>query len=178
MKLFAIRIHVPDVLYDIRNKAWLTARARDTGNNYKQVAYMKPDSEGGDSAQLLRAVTSAWRRLKPLFAEYLQPGESDTQDDAYVATASVVDAQDDLTELLYMPETFNEAVCDTVVDTIHKYLVSRSLGEWMRLNVAADADTYLSEAEVFYQEIWASLGQRIRPSRPKEATLNLHRDNN
>lgn len=171
MKILTIRLKVSDVIYDIRNKAWLTARARDNGTNFKQVAFLKPDNEGGDLSQLMRSVIGAWRKLLALFAEYI-PADEDVPDEDFVADADADTRLEYLEQTLWMPNNFNEGLRATIADTAHKYVVARALGEWLRLNVSADADKFLAEAEALYGEIWTSLGARVRPERPGTKTAN------
>lgn len=166
MKIVTLKINVRDVIYDIRNKAWLLARARDNGTNFKQVAYMKPDSEGGDNAQLLQAVAGAWYGLRPLFGEYVVGGGRDPEE-AFLAATAPLHNDDELTAVLTLPENFNETVSAALADNVHKYIVAQALAEWLRLNVADDATAFFTEAQMYYNTIWANLAQRIRPERPR-----------
>lgn len=168
MKILTIRLKTSDVIYDIRNKAWLTARARDNGTNFKQVAFLKPDNEGGDMSQLRRSVTSAWNALLKLFAEYIPASEKLPEED-FVASSVIDERMEFLEQTLCLPNNYNEQTRQMLVDIVHKYLVDCALGEWLRLNVMSDADKFLAEAAAHYNEVWAMLGARVRPERPDES---------
>lgn len=165
MKILTIRLKVSDVVYDIRNKAWLTARARDNGTNYKQVAFLKPDNEGGDLSQVKRSIGSAWSAINKLLVEYIPTSDLPARED-FVATPNADETGEYLEVTLWLPNNYNEGTREILADLLHRYIVASALGEWLRLNVAPDADKYFAEAARIYDEVWAVLGARVRPERP------------
>lgn len=69
-------LYPSEVLYDVKNKAFLTGRSRYNGQNDEEKANMQAGDDEEDINQIKRSITTAMNGLLPKLAEYLpQYGE-------------------------------------------------------------------------------------------------------
>lgn len=65
-----VDIYPSEVLYDVKNKAFLTGRSRYNGQNDEEKANMQAGDDEEDDNQIRRSITNAMHGLLPKLAEY------------------------------------------------------------------------------------------------------------
>lgn len=65
-----VDIYPSEVLYDVKNKAFLTGRSRYNGQNDEEKANIQASDDEQDDNQIRRSITSAMHDLLPKLAEY------------------------------------------------------------------------------------------------------------
>lgn len=58
MKSLSITLYLSEILYDIRNKAFLTGRSRETADNQAQISWSQLSSDEPEMGQIMRSVES------------------------------------------------------------------------------------------------------------------------
>lgn len=71
MKSLSITLYLSEILYDIRNKAFLTGRSRETADNQAQISWSQLSSDEPEMGQIMRSVESALAVVQTKLAPYL-----------------------------------------------------------------------------------------------------------
>lgn len=156
-----ITIDIPELVYDIRNKTYLTGRSRGDGKNYRQVALMQANNDDENHNQIMRSIGNALARMKAELAEFLEKDDSRGNNILKVDTASVVLP-------LEMPDNFNNAATDSIVAAIHQFIVAYVTAEWFMITNKTDTDDYSKVAESSLEMLRESLCRRKKPTREKK----------
>lgn len=153
-----ITLHKSELVYDVKNKTYLTGRSRMNGGNYEQVANMQVSEDEENINQVLRSIGSAYSVLKTKLSEYVEVSATSASD---ILEDSTTDIKIELT----VPFNFNKAVLDTLANACHQYIVNIALGEWFNITNKADAPEYFTMAGTCLELIRESLNKRVRPTR-------------
>lgn len=159
--LITVTIDIPELIYDIQNKTYLTGRSRGDGKNYRQVALMQANNDDENYNQIMRSIRNALAKVKGELSEVLKGNDTEGNNTLDVETSTV-------TLLLQMPGNFNNAATDSIVSAIHQFIVSFVTSEWFIITNKADTDDYARLAETSLEMLRESLCKRKKPSRTPE----------
>lgn len=155
---------VEELIFDIRNKIYLTGQAREAEGKkpYQAASTMQVSDEDENSYQIRRSLTNAFSTLKSLLSEWLQ--EDRTMSDNRVVAE--IDNDGQLVLVFKMPLNYNVASVDSLGDGIHSYLVNTAIAEWFTITNKEDAEAYVAHSAISLENIKRALYKRIRPKRP------------
>lgn len=155
-----ITLSVKQLLFDIRNKAYLTGKTREADERIKATIQASSD----DDPQMLRAIQNAYDRVCILLGDYIADSDEDSVDNTYIEDDS---DDDDCTLTLDMPQNYNGGMSKSLATMIHDYIVSSSLREWFQLCFKADANDYVLLSNVGLEDIKSAVAKRKAPTRPE-----------
>ena len=153
-----VTIDIPELIYDIQNKTYLTGRSRSDGKNYRQVALMQANNDDENYNQIMRSIRNAIAKVKGELSEVLTGNKTEAGNTLDVDTSTVV-------LLLEMPGNFNNAATDSVAAAIHQFIVAFVTSEWFMITNKADTEDYANLAETSLELLRESLCKRKKPSR-------------
>ena len=156
-KDISIRLHVSEIVYEVRNKTWLAGRSALNGNNHEQVAHMQASDDEEDENQMTRSIINAMSVLKTAVGEYVLP---DSQDQS----ANVLDKHATYDFVLKMPNNYNESLRETLSAAMHQYVVDICVRDWYMLTNKEDAQAYDNMATSQLGIIKEALTRRVRPT--------------
>ena len=181
MKSLSITLYLSEILYDIRNKAFLTGRSRETADNQAQISWSQLSSDEPEMGQIMRSVESALAVVQTKMAPYLgeitrerilrehhppcmphpeELIELSAEDDVLMPSK-----ENAITLKLLMPDNYNQAFVPALSSSIHNFIVAAVLGEWFVISHPNEAKAYLQWAEGESANIKACLEKRIKPIR-------------
>lgn len=181
MKSLSITLYLSEILYDIRNKAFLTGRSRETADNQAQISWSQLSGDKPEMGQIMRSVESALAVVQTKLAPYLEeitrerilrkhhppcmphpeePIELSAEDDVLMPSE-----ENAITLKLLMPDNYNQAFVPALSASIHNFIVAAVLGEWFVISHPNEAKAYLQWAEGESANIKACLEKRIKPIR-------------
>ncbi|MDE5997282.1 MAG: hypothetical protein K2G77_03615 [Muribaculaceae bacterium] len=156
--MLTITIDVPELVYDIQNKTYLTGRSRGDGKNYRQVALMQANNDDENLNQIMRSIGNAVAKVKAELSEVLRGEVAEGSNALDTETKTVV-----LT--LHMPDNFNAAASDSIIAAIHQFIVAYVTSEWFMITNKGDTEDYKRVSETSLEMLRESLCKRKRPSR-------------
>lgn len=157
-KILTVKLYVSELLYDVKNKTYVTGRSRSTGSNPEEVANMQANDDDESLNQLLRSFGSSFAMLKSRLGEYVD--ESGTSSDNIQLTDET-----ELTLSLSMPSNYNEGTREAISASMHQYIVDRAVGEWLTMTDKADAKDYFDFAASDLANLRDAINKRVRPVR-------------
>lgn len=181
MKSLSITLYLSEILYDIRNKAFLTGRSRETADNQAQISWSQLSGDEPEMGQIMRSVESALAVVQTKLAPYLEEitrerilREHHPPCMPHPEELIELPAEDDvlmrfednaITLKLLMPDNYNQAFVPALSSSIHNFIVAAVLGEWFVISHPNEAKAYLQWAEGESANIKACLEKRIKPIR-------------
>lgn len=181
MKSLSITLYLSEILYDIRNKAFLTGRSRETADNQAQISWSQLSGDEPEMGQIMRSVESALAVVQTKLAPYLEEitrerilREHHPPCMPHPAEPIELPAEDDvlmrfednaITMKLLMPDNYNQAFVPVLSSSIHNFIVAAVLGEWFVISYPNEVKAYLQWAEGENVNIKACLEKRIKPLR-------------
>lgn len=159
-KTGTITLYVSELIYDIRNKAYLTGKSRKNGENHEEVANMQASEDEEDENQILRSIQSATGELRNFMSEYMSE-TSENDDNIWLDKTK----NKTITFTINMPSNYNQATMKTISSAAHDYVVNKSVSDWLLITDKNDAGDYLSKANVNAATIREALSKRVCPSR-------------
>ena len=152
-KTLTVTQQVKELVYDIKNKSYLTGQAREAEGkkNYEAASNMQASDDEENSYQIRRSLANAF-------------SEDKTTSDNLINTE--IDNDGSLTLAFELPSNYNNASADSLGNGIHAYLVDMALGDWFAITNKEDADTYISHSAVSLENVKRALYKRSRPERP------------
>lgn len=189
-KRIFITLYKTELLYDVQNKTYLTARSRDNGQDPSITANMQANNGESEANQLMRSLGNAFSLLLPKLSPYLcnvvevkenaagkcsckYRTEIDTSpDDIYVTDNKLVEQADnnEFSIPLKMPDNFNDGFIGAITTALHEYMVSIATAEWFTLSNPQEAVLYYEQANIKLSEAKNYLHARIMPvKRPLSA---------
>ncbi len=155
---------VKNILYDVRNKAYITGNSRKASGaaNYEAGSKMQASEDTEEDDQLKRSLTTYFTGLKSKLGEYL---DEDTTTTNNLITQTIED--EEILQLAFrLPTNYNNASADALGAGIHAYLVDMVLADWFTITNPADVKSYIDHATVQLEDVKAALYKRSRPTRP------------
>lgn len=187
MKSLSITLYLSEILYDIRNKAFLTGRSRETADNQAQISWSQLSGDEPEMGQIMRSVESALAVVQTKLAPYLEEitrerilREHHPPCMPHPEELIELSAEDDvlmpseenaITLKLLMPDNYNQAFVPALSSSIHNFIVAAVLGEWFVISHPNEAKAYLQWAEGENVNIKACLEKRIKPIRRRLSIL-------
>ena len=157
-KSLTVTLKISELLYEVRNKTWLTGQSRQNGQNFEEVANMQNNEDEEHQNQVLRSLGNAFATLKMRAAEYIVSAQTSAND-------IQIEADTDLVLTLTMPSNYNQATADAVALACHQYMVNTAIAEWFTITNKADASDYLTLAGANIVQIREAVSKRVRPTR-------------
>ena len=157
-KNLAITLKISELLYEIRNKTWLTGQSRQNGQNFEEVANMQNNEDEEHVNQVLRSIGNAFATLKVRLSEFIDATQT-TANDIQITGLT------DLTVSLVLPSNYNQATADAIALAMHQYLVNTAIAEWFTITNKTDAADYLTLAGANITQIREAVSKRVRPTR-------------
>lgn len=162
-KDITITLALKELIYDVQNKAYLTARSRKNGDNDEQVANMMASDDEENANQVLRSIQNAMGVLKTKLAEYIKEDTKGANNALEGANNTTVSTDKTVAITLNMPVNFNEAMVTAVTAACHAYVVDMAVAEWFVITDKADAKEYADMAANDLQRIREAINKRNRP---------------
>ena len=157
-KNLAVTLKISELLYEIRNKTWLTGQSRQNGQNFEEVANMQNNEDEEHVNQVLRSIGNAFATLKVRLSEYIESSQTTAND-------IQITGNTDLTLTLILPSNYNQATADAIAASCHQYLVNTAIAEWFTITNKTDAADYLTLAGANITQIREAVSKRVRPTR-------------
>lgn len=163
-QIITVRQDVATILYDVRNKAYITGNSRKASGaaNYESASKMQASEDTEEDDQLKRSLTTYFSGLKTKLGEYLD--ESTTTTDNLIA--ELVEEEGVLLLTFRLPTNYNNASADALGAGIHAYLVDMVVADWFTITNPAEVKTYTDHAAMMLDDVKAALYKRSRPKRP------------
>lgn len=157
--ILTITLYMSELLYDFRNKAYLTGRSRRAdGKDAEFTSNMQASEDEADNNQVLRSIQNAYGQLLVELSEgFLDVTEKTSKNELMTAT--------NITLVLQVPSNYNLGVRDSLTSAIHDYLINKALMDWFMMTNKDDAKDYADLATVSFQNIRNAFNRRVRPKR-------------
>lgn len=162
-KTIKITLALKELIYDVQNKTYLTARSRKGGDNDEQVANMMASDDEENANQVLRSIQNSIGVLKTKLSEYMAEDTTTDNDALDGANTTTVTTDKTIDITLNMPVNFNAAVVTAITAACHSYIVDMSVAEWFVITDKADAKEYADMATADLQNIREAVNKRCRP---------------
>ncbi len=164
-QIITVRQHVPTILYDVRNKAYITGNSRMASGeaNYEAGSKMQASEDTEEDDQLKRSLTTYFTGLKSKLGEYLDEETTTTNN----LIAEIIENEGTLQLSFRLPTNYNNASADALGAGIHAYLVDMVLADWFNITNPKDMKGYTEHANVMLEDVKAALYKRSRPKRPE-----------
>lgn len=163
-KKVTVTLALKELIYDVQNKTYLTARSRKTGDNDETVANMMASDDEENANQVLRSIQNAIAVLKTKLAEYIDETATAANDTLDGANSTTVETDKTVTLTLGMPVNFNSAMVSAVTAACHAYVVDMAVAEWFIITDKPDATEYANMATADLQNIREAVNKRSRPT--------------
>lgn len=168
-QIVTVHIDVKTVLYDVRNKAYITGNSRKASGaaNYEAGSKMQASEDIEEADQLNRSLTTYFTGLKSKLGEYLDEDTTTTNN----LVTDTIEEEGILTLSFRLPTNYNNASADALGAGIHAYLVDMILADWFTITNPADVKSYIEHAAVQLEDVKSALYKRSRPTRPTRPTF-------
>ena len=156
--------YVRELLFDIQNKAYIIGQSKlsDSGKTAETVYNIQESDDIDDNYQVKRSLTSAYSTLLSALSEYLSSNNTKADD----IIKPEIEKYGTLIINLSLPDNFDNTSLDSLNDSIHDYLVAKSLGDWFTMtNNKEDAEVYLAQSAVYLTKILNAVFKRKRPKK-------------
>lgn len=154
-----ITLYMSELLYDFRNKAYLTGRSRKAdGKDAEFTSNMQASEDETDNNQVLRSIQNAYGQLLVELSEGIADVTEKTSKNELITASNI-------TLVLSVPSNFNLGVMDSLTSAIHDYLINKALMDWFMITNKNDAKDYADLATVSLQNIHNAFNRRVRPNR-------------
>lgn len=160
-KIFPITLYMSEIVYEVKNKTYITGRSRQEEGNYEEVANMQVNDDDENMDEVLRSIGNAFATLKNKLSEYI----SETENTRIGTDNILLDATGELVVTLVMPSNFNLAAKDTIAAGMHQYIVDTAIGNWFDKTNKDDAEGYYTLAAANLNLIREAVNKRVRPRR-------------
>ena len=169
-QVIEVNLDVKTLLYDVRNKAYITGNSRMASGtvNYEAGSKMQASEDTEEDEQLKRSLTTYFTGLKSKLGEYLQETKTVTNN----LIAQIIDEEKVLYLSFIMPTNYNVSSVDALGAGIHAYLVDMVLADWFNITNPSEAKGYTEHAGVMLEDVRSALYKRCRPVRPARPDFN------
>lgn len=159
-QIVTITLYLPEIVFDIQNKTYITGRSRSTGNNFEEVANIQVNGDDENQEQILRTITDALATLRTRLSEYIVETQINLSADNLQLSR-----EDNVVVKLAMPTNYNITTRQQVASGCHRFIVSQSIAEWFTMTDKADAADYAALAAQAITDIREAISKRRRPVR-------------
>ena len=145
-----VHIDTATVLYDVRNKAYITGNSRMASGtaNYEAGSKMQASEDNEETDQLNRSFMTYFTGLKSKLGEYLDEETTTTNN----LVADTIEDEGILTLAFRLPTNYNNASADALGAGIHAYLADLILSDWFNITNPQDAKGYTEHAGVMLEQ--------------------------
>lgn len=158
-KTLTITLYMSELLYDFRNKAFLTGRSRKAdGKDAEFASNIQASDDDSDKNQVLRSIQNAYGQLLVELSEGFHGVVTAT-------SKNVLLEESDITLKLDVPSNFNLGVRDSLTSSIHEYIINKALMDWYMITNKDEAKDYAELSAVSLQNIHNAFNRRERPTR-------------
>ncbi|MGN1228652.1 MAG: hypothetical protein ACI4T5_03245 [Prevotella sp.] len=168
-KTETITLYVSEIVYEVKNNAYLTGKSRKNGENHEQVASIQASDDEEDKNQILRSIQVATAELRNVMSEYLTSTDT-AGNNILLAEKTADDKSATIVFTLNMPSNFNAATVQTITQAAHDYAVNKATSNWLLITYKQDAADYLAKANANAATIREALSKRLSPSRTAPTT--------
>lgn len=163
-QIVTVHQDVKTILYDVRNKAYITGNSRMASGaaNYEAGSKIQASEDTEEDDQLKRSLTTYFTGLKSLLGEYLDEDTTTTNN----LIAEKIEEEEVLTLAFRLPTNYNSASADSLGAGIHAYLVDMVISDWYTITNPGDVKSYVDHAAAMLEDVKRALYKRSRPSRP------------
>lgn len=158
-KSITLKLNMPEIIFDIQNKTYLTGRSSADGSNHSHVANMQANADDENAAQILRSITMAYGILQNRLSEYSETAEN-------ISTNDPLTSEDNLQLTLEMPSNFNAGVTKTIGEAAHQFIVASAVADWFAITAKGETADYTLVAAQSLKVLEEALCKRSRPLRP------------
>ncbi len=168
-QIITVNIDVKTVLYDVRNKDYITGNRRMASGaaKYEAGSKMQASEDTEETDQLNRSFTTYFTGLKSKLGEYLDENTTTTNN----LITQLIEEEGVLTLSFRLPTNYNNASADALGASIHAYLVDMILADWFNITNPQDVKSYTDHAAAMFEDAKAALYKRSRPTRPPRPTF-------
>ena len=155
--------YVRELLFDIQNRAYIIGQSKlsDSGKTAETVYNIQQSDDIDDNYQVKRSLTSAYSTLLSALSEYLSSNNTKADD----IIKPEIEKYGTLIINLSLPDNFDNTSLDSLNDSIHDYLVAKSIGDWFTMTNKEDAEVYLAQSAVYLTKILNAVFKRKRPKK-------------
>lgn len=155
--------YVREIIFDIQNRAYIIGQSKlsDSGKTAETVYNIQQSDDIDDNYQVKRSLTSAYSTLLSALSEYLSSNKTTTDD----IIKPEIEKYGTLIINLSLPDNFDNTSLDSLNDSIHDYLVAKSLGDWFTMTNKEDAEVYLAQSAIYLTKILNAVFKRKRPKK-------------
>lgn len=155
--------YVRELLFDIQNKTYIIGQSKlsDSSKTAETVYNIQQSDDIDDNYQVKRSLTSAYSTLLSALSEYLS--SNNTMTDNIIKPE--IEKYSTLVINLSLPDNFDNTSLDSLNDSIHDYLVAKSIGDWFTMTNKEDAEVYLAQSAVYLTKILNAVFKRKRPKK-------------
>lgn len=168
-QIIQVKQSVALILYDVRNKAYITGNSRMASGTvgYEAGSKMQASEDTEEDDQLKRSLTTYFTGLKSKLGEYLDEETTTTNN----VISDTIEGEGVLELGFRLPTNYNKASVDALGAGIHAYLVDMVLADWFNITDPADAKNYIDHAAVQLEDVRSALYKRSRPNRPAKPNI-------
>lgn len=155
--------YVRELLFDIQNKTYIIGQSKlsDSSKTAETVYNIQQSDDIDDNYQVKRSLTSAYSTLLSALSEYLSTNNTMTDN----IIKPEIEKYSTLVINLSLPDNFDNTSLDSLNDSIHDYLVAKSIGDWFTMTNKEDAEVYLAQSAVYLTKILNAVFKRKRPEK-------------
>lgn len=159
-KTLTITLYMSELLYDFRNKAFLTGRSRKAdGKDAEFASNMQASDDDSDKNQVLRSIQNAYSQL------LVELSESVRTDSGTTASNELIDGDTNITINLSLLSNYPLALKDALTSSIHDYIINKALMDWFIITNPNESKTYSELSVVAIKNLHEIINRRERPSR-------------
>lgn len=154
-----ITLSIPEIVYDVQNKTYLTGRSRDDGSNGRQTAAIQAGNDDPDLNQILRSLQTGIGCLLTELADWLPLGDKEFSNTTLPSLEKPIEID------LRLPTFFNPSLLRGVADAAHAYLTAVAVADWFAITNKADAPQYATAASEALATLRRAITRRTSPVR-------------
>lgn len=153
-----INLKIEEIIYDIKNKTYITSESRKDGKSDEYIANIKVNDDENVIDQILRTVSNSFADLKLQLADYIS-------DNTTTADNMLISRDEDIIITLNMPSNYNVAGVSSLSTLMHRYIVDETLAEWLIMTDKEDAVEYAQLSQTDLNNLRVALYKRERPQK-------------
>lgn len=159
-KKLTITLYTSELIYDFRNKAFLTGRSRRAdGKDAEFASNMQASDDDEEKNQVLRSIQDAYGQLMVELSEGLGGGTGTASDN------ELMDEEDNLSISLSLPSNYMLGLKDALTASIHDYIINKALSDWFLITNPSEAKSYADLSVIALKNIHETFNRRERPIR-------------
>ena len=160
IKDLTITVYMSELIYDFKNKAFLTGRSRSAADMDAEAASNIHASDDDEvKNQALRSIQNAYSQLLVEFSESVKTGNGTT------ASNELISDDTNIFINLSLPSNYPLALKDALTSSIHDYIINKALMDWFIITNPNESKTYSELSVIAIKNLHEIFNRRERPSR-------------